>query len=101
MTLVFCAPQKKESDDVKSILEDILKRLDEKEARLSQLELIVREQETTMREQQGQITALEEEVAIQKTLILDLQEKPELNPPLNNETTDSDISRNTINTGSF
>ena len=87
---VFCSIQNNESDDGKSILEDILKRLDEKEARLSQLEAIVSVHETTMREQQGQIKALEEEVAIQKTTIRDLQEQSAVEPEFDEDRGDPD-----------
>ena len=73
---VLCSVQTNESDDIKSIIEDIYIRLDDKETRISQLEKIVRLQETTIREQQGQITALEEDVAIQNQMIRDLQQKP-------------------------
>jgi len=62
--------------EMKSILEDIIIRLDEKEARISQLEAKVRVQEATMHvqeaamhEQEGKVTALEAEVAIQKAMI--------------------------------
>ena len=75
--------------EMKSILEDIIIRLDEKEARISQLEAKVRVQEVTMheqestmheqdvsiREQQGKVTALEAEVAIQKKTVKALQDQ--------------------------
>ena len=102
MTFVICAPLKQESDDVKSILEDILKRLDEKETRISQLETIVRVQDATMREQQEQMTALEEEVALQKVMIQDLQEKTEMETQFDYEKTDPDTDESSrIKTGSF
>ena len=87
---VFCSIKNNKSNDVNSILEDILKRLDEKEARLNQLETIVRVQETTMHEQQGQITALEEEVAIQKEMKLDLQKKTAVEPKFHGERSEPD-----------
>jgi len=98
MTVAQCALLETESGDIKSILEDILKRLDDKETRLSQLEAIVRAQETIMREQQGQITTLEEEVAVQKQQILNLQPNTEVKPETEFGTTDSETSENsTIN----
>ena len=102
MTFVICAPLKQESDDVKSILEDILKRLDEKETRISHLETIVRVQDSTMREQQEQMTALEEEVALQKVMIQELQEKTEMETQFDYEKTDPDTDESSrIKTGSL
>ena len=99
MTSVICAPLKQELDDVKSILENILKRLDEKETRISQLETIVRVQDANMHERQEQMTALEEEVALQKVMIQELQEKTEMETQFDYEKTDPDSSR--IKTGSL
>jgi len=102
MSLVLCAPSDKKADDIQSILEDILKRLDEKETRISQLEAIVSVQDATMREQQGKMTALEVKVAIQKVMIQVLQEKVEVDPQFDNETTVTDtLERNRIKTGSI
>ena len=99
MTSVICAPLKQELDDVKSILENILKRLDEKETRISQLETIVRVQDANMHERQEQMTALEEEVTLQKVMIQELQEKTEMETQFDYEKTDPDSSR--IKTGSL
>ena len=102
MTFVICAPLKQELDDVKSILDDILKRLDEKEARISKLETIASVQDANMREQQEQMTALEEEVALQKVMIQDLQEKTEMEIQFDYEKTDLDtVERSIIKKGSF
>jgi len=102
MTFVICAPLKQELDDVKSILENILKRLDEKETRISQLETIVRVQDANMRERQEQMTALEEEVALQKVMIQELQEKTEMENQFDYEKTDPDTDESSrIKTGSL
>ena len=102
MSLVLCAPSDKEADDIHSILEDILKRLDEKETIIRQLEAIVSVQDATMREQQGQMTTLEVEVAIQKVMIQVLQEKVEVYPQIDNETTATEtVKSSRIKTGSI
>ena len=101
MSLVLCAPSDKKADNIHSILEDILKRLDEKETRISQLEAIVSVQDATMREQQGKMTTLEVEVAIQKVMIQDLQEKVEVYPQFDNDTTYTEtVKRSRIKKGS-
>ena len=93
--------------EMKSILEDIIIRLDEKEARISQLEAKVRvqeatmhEQEAAMHEQEGKVTALEAEVAIQKEMIKALHDQQEQETVVGDDNSDSYTNDNSsIKTG--
>ena len=70
-----------------AILEDKLERLDEEEAIISQSEAIVSEQK-------GHITTLKVEVAIQKGMIQELQDKPEMSAETEDDHTNVGISKN-------
>mgnify|MGYP000032404744 CR=1 FL=1 len=79
--------QKTRPSEIMAILEDILERLDEKEAIISQSEAIVSKQK-------GHITTLKVEVAIQKRMIQELQDKPEMSAETEDDHTNVDISKN-------